>query len=111
MKFLARATAAYKSIAAIFILSMLQVMTYAQDSSGNSSGTSGSTSGGSTSSSTTSTLTEQHTWYGQPWVWIIGGAVLLLIIIALVSGGGNKTARGTTDRVTYTKKVTKENDI
>ena len=28
-------------------------------------------------------------WYAQPWVWIVGGAVFLLLLVALLRGGGN----------------------
>ena len=30
------------------------------------------------------------TWYAQPWVWIVGGAVFILLLVAIVRGGGNK---------------------
>lgn len=30
------------------------------------------------------------TWYTQPWVWIVGGAVFILLLVALLRGGGNK---------------------
>ena len=30
------------------------------------------------------------TWYTQPWVWIVGGAVFILLLVAIVRGGGNK---------------------
>lgn len=33
---------------------------------------------------------ETTTWYAQPWVWIVGGAVFLLLLVALLRGGGNK---------------------
>lgn len=33
---------------------------------------------------------EDSTWYTQPWVWIVGGAVFLLLLVALLRGGGNK---------------------
>lgn len=33
---------------------------------------------------------ETTTWYAQPWVWVIGGAVFLLLLVALLRGGGNK---------------------
>lgn len=26
------------------------------------------------------------TWYAQPWVWIIGGAVFILLLVALLRG-------------------------
>ena len=55
-------------------------------------------------SSTTSTTTiQEHTWYTQPWVWVVGGAVLLLLIVALVRSSGPSNGNSTTDKVTYTK--------
>ncbi|MEO8569610.1 MAG: hypothetical protein ABI419_10745 [Ginsengibacter sp.] len=33
---------------------------------------------------------ESTTWYAQPWVWVVGGAVFLLLLVALLRGGGNK---------------------
>jgi hypothetical protein len=30
----------------------------------------------------------ETTWYGQPWLWIVGGAVFIIIIVALMRGGG-----------------------
>lgn len=33
---------------------------------------------------------DSGTWYTQPWVWIVGGAVFLLLLVALLRGGGNK---------------------
>lgn len=30
------------------------------------------------------------TWYTQPWVWVVGGAVFILLLVALLRGGGNK---------------------
>ena len=32
----------------------------------------------------------ETTWYTQPWVWIVGGAVFILLLVALIRGGGNK---------------------
>lgn len=29
-------------------------------------------------------------WYGQPWLWIVGGAVFIIIIVALMRGNGSK---------------------
>ncbi len=29
-------------------------------------------------------------WYGQPWVWVVGGAIFIIIIVALMRGGGGK---------------------
>ena len=29
-------------------------------------------------------------WYTQPWVWVVGGAIFILLLVALLRGGGNK---------------------
>ncbi len=78
----------YIFIATFILLSVVQLISFAQDSTA--------------STSSTTTTTQQSTTTIQPWVWIVGGAVLLLIIIALVRGGGSKGS-GHTDKVTYTK--------
>ena len=49
-------------------------------------------------------------WYAQPWVWVVGAAVLIIIIVLLTRGSGGRSA-GTTDKVTYTKQVTREDDL
>lgn len=54
---------------------------------------------------TTTSTTTTETWYAQPWVWIVGGAVLLLLLVALLRGGGSDSR---TDRVTITKTVDRE---
>jgi hypothetical protein len=36
---------------------------------------------------TTSTETTSTDWYTQPWIWIVGGAVVLIILVALLRGG------------------------
>ena len=33
---------------------------------------------------------ETSTWYTQPWVWVVGGAIFILLLVALLRGGGNK---------------------
>jgi ABC-type branched-subunit amino acid transport system permease subunit len=91
----------YKAIVTFLMVTFLQVLAFAQDSSGGSS---------SSSSTTSTTVTTSETWYTQPWVWIVGGAVLLLLIVALMRGGGSdKTGR--TDRVTVTKSVKTDTDV
>jgi hypothetical protein len=116
MKQLTRIADGYKNMVTLFILLFLQVTAWAQDSTGGST-SSGSSGGGSvsgsssgSSSTTTSSSTQAaNDWYTQPWVWVVGGIILLLIIIALSRGG--RSSRGTTDRVTYTKRVTKEDNV
>jgi len=86
-----------KGILSVLFLAFLQLQALAQDSTASSSS--------STTTNTTTTTTE--VWYTQPWVWIVGGAVLLLIIIALVRGG-NSTDRVTTH--TSHTKIIKEKE-
>lgn len=71
-------------------LSLVQVISYAQDS---------------TSSSTTTTrTTTTTTWYTQPWVWVVGGAVLLIILIALFRGNSTRDREVTRTTVIKTDK-------
>lgn len=78
----------YIFVATFILLSVMQIISFAQDSAA--------------SASTTTTTTQHTSTTIQPWVWVVGGAVLLLIIIALVRGGGSKGGSHT-DKVTYTK--------
>ena len=57
--------------------------------------------------STSSTTTTQQTWYAEPWVWIVGGAVLILLIVALTRGNSSS---GSTDKVTVTKTHTNDTE-
>ncbi len=27
------------------------------------------------------------TWYQQPWVWVVGGAIFILLLVAMLRGG------------------------
>ena len=95
-------TSTYRSAFTLIMLALFQVMAFAQDSTGSSSSSSKST----TSSTTTTT---DQTWYTQPWVWIVGGAVLILLIIALVRGNSGTTT-GRSDSVTVKKTVSRDTD-
>lgn len=79
----------------LFLFTAVNTIVWAQDSS-------------STTSTKTSTSTmEQQTWYTEPWVWVVGGAVLILLIVALTRGNkGDSTGR--TDKVTVTKTTSSE---
>ncbi len=33
---------------------------------------------------------DDGTWYQQPWVWVVAGAVFILLLVAMLKGGGNK---------------------
>ena len=67
----------------ILIFSVLQLPLLAQDNPG---GTDSKVS--VTTSETTTTTTD---WYTQPWVWIVGAAVLIIVLIALLRGGSGET--------------------
>jgi hypothetical protein len=80
-----------KAFAIILFFSLLQTLIFGQD--------------GGSNSVTTTTHTVSQTWYMQPWVWVVGGAVFIIIIIALVRGGGR------TDRVNVTKTTTTDTEV
>ena len=86
-------TAFFKNAFLIVFLSITAAISYAQDSV---------TSAVSTTASST---TETTMWYAEPWVWVVGGAILILLIVALTRGGGS-TPTGRTDQVTVTKTTT-----
>ena len=35
---------------------------------------------------------KDSSWYEQPWIWIVGGAVFILLLVALLKGGERKEA-------------------
>ena len=65
-----------KSVAASITMIMLSVVAWAQEKKVDVNI--------ETSSST-------HTWYTQPWIWIVGGAIFILLLVALVRG--NSTSK------------------
>lgn len=95
-----------KFLMATLVLSCLQLVLMAQDS------TSTATSTTSTKSTTSVSINESGEWYTQPWVWLVGAAVFILLLVALLRGGGSSRSSGTahTDRVTVTKTVREERD-
>ena len=87
--------ATFKVLISIVILTLIQAVTLAQDTTH--------------SSTTVTTHSETTTWYTSPWVWIVGIAVFILLLVALL--GGKKADRtGTTDKVTVTKSVRTDRD-
>lgn len=93
MKQLTKA-ATYRTLATLFLVAFVQAITWAQDSTSSQSNT--------TKSVTTETTTA--TWYTEPWVWVVGGAVLLLLIVVLIRSGSSdkKTSRVTVSKRTET---------
>ena len=75
---------AYKFILT-FIFSCIQFLSFSQDSTGSS-----------TTVTKTSTTTTTSEWYTQPWVWVVGGAVLIIILVALFRGNSSKEVTRTT---------------
>ena len=47
-------------------------------------------------SSTTVTTKTNNSFQVEPWMWIVGGAVLLVILVALLRGNSNKDVSRTT---------------
>lgn len=89
-------TAFTQRIALLFLLSLTQVLVWAQDSTGSSTNVT------VTKESTTTTTTE---WYTQPWVWVVGGAVFLIILVALLRGNSSSNKE-----VSRTTTVVKDRD-
>lgn len=81
----------FKSFVALFVLLLIQTITWAQDGTNESS------------SSVTKTTTTTTEWYTQPWVWVVGAAVLILLLVALLRGNSGGATASRTDRVTVTK--------
>ena len=81
----------FKQTLMLCILSVTNALAWAQDST--------------MTATTTTTSSETHTWYAEPWVWVVGGAVLILLIVALVRGSSNNSSstNSRTDKVTVTK--------
>ena len=63
----------------VFLLSIIGIFSWAQDSTGSSTTV--------TTSETTTTTTE---WYTEPWVWVVGAAVFIIIIVALIRSNSSK---------------------
>ncbi len=66
----------------LVVFSLSGVLSFAQD----------------TAVSRTTITTKETTsteFYMQPWVWVVGGAVLLIILVALFRGNSNTTTKTT----------------
>ena len=108
MKQLTSAAISLRAFGTFMMLIFLQTMIMAQDSGGSS----GNASESSSSTKSVSVTTETTTWYTEPWVWIVGGALLILLLVALLRGSGRDTAVASrTDKVTVTKTSSTDTDI
>ena len=61
-----------KYAGALLLLSLLQTIAWAQD--------------GGEADVNVKVTKSSETWYTQPWVWIVGGAVFILLLVALLRG-------------------------
>ena len=66
----------------LFVLSVMQLLAWSQDSVSHST--------------TTVTTKTNNSFQVEPWMWIVGGAVLLVILVALLRGNSNKDVSRTT---------------
>ena len=109
MKHLTSAAVSLRAFGTFMMLIFLQTMILAQDSGGS---TSGSSESSSSSTKSVSVTTETTTWYTEPWVWIVGAALLILLLVALLRGsGGDRAVASRTDKVTVTKTHSTDTDI
>ena len=109
MKQITSAAISLRAFGTFMMLIFLQTMIMAQDSGGSSGGASESSS---SSTKRVSVTTETSTWYTEPWVWVVGGALLILLLVALLRGSGRDTAVASrTDKVTVTKTHSSDTDI
>jgi hypothetical protein len=66
-----------KFVGTLLLLSLFQTAIFAQDGGG--------------ADVNVKITKETETWYTQPWVWIVGGAVFILLLVALLRGNSNKS--------------------
>ncbi len=68
------------------MLTFIQVMTYAQESSG-----------GSTSTTKVEISADTGNWFANNWIWVVGVIVFIILLFALI-GGGSSSRRTTVVR-------------
>lgn len=84
------------------LTAFLSVIAFAQDTASSVNVTTTQTE-----TATTTTATSQNPWYTQPWVWLLGAALLVLILIALLKGKRSDTSRVS---VTETRTVKRDGE-
>ncbi|CAN5219604.1 hypothetical protein BH11BAC6_BH11BAC6_00730 [soil metagenome] len=68
----------FKVFFTVILLSCMQFIAHAQDKV------------------VTTTHTETHTWYAEPWVWVVGGIALVILLALLFSKRDRTTITNTT---------------
>lgn len=71
----------------VILFTVLQLPLFAQDKPATGG------DGGGSKTITTETTTTTTDWYTQPWVWIVGAAVLIIVLVALLRGNSNSDTR------------------
>jgi hypothetical protein len=71
----------------VILFTVLQLPLFAQDQPATGG------DGGGSKTITTETTTTTTDWYTQPWVWIVGAAVLIIVLVALLRGNSNSDTR------------------
>ena len=92
---------AWRSLFALLLCSLFNLVVLAQDSGDGASSTTTTTKKTSIS---VSSDTGGSTWYTSPWVWIVGAAVFILLLVALLSNRGR-------DTVHVSKTVERDRDL
>lgn len=58
----------------------------------------------------TATTTTTQEWYTEPWVWIVGGALLFILLLGAILGGGSRS-RNTSDTRVHRTTITRQDDV
>jgi hypothetical protein len=65
----------FKSIWSLFVLSLVSLVSFAQETGG---------------ADIDVNINKGGEWYQQTWVWIVGGALFVLLLVAILRGGSRK---------------------
>ncbi len=75
-------------IIATVVFTFLQLTTFAQETTGSASG---SSNGSSSTKVEITTDSGVGGWFGNNWIWVVGGILLLVLLIALLGGGSSRS--------------------
>jgi len=62
------------------VCTFIQVLTYAQESTG----------GGSTSTTKVEISADTGNWFSNNWIWVVGVIVFIILLFALIGGGSSR---------------------